>query len=82
MASGGNLQKILDGHSFEVRWLLEGEGDSEFGALGDAFICYILVIKYDLAVGCLLEPHGELGEGGFAATVWAGNDDEFARLNI
>ena len=82
MTGGGNLQKILDGYPFEVRRLLEGESDSETGALCDILICYILFIEYDLAVGRLLEPHNKLSEGRLAATVWAGNDDEFAWLNI
>ena len=82
MTGGRNLQEILDGHSLEVGRLLEGESDSETGALRDILICYILFIEYNLAVGRLLEPHNKLGKGRLAATVWAGNDDKFAWLNI
>ena len=74
--AGGDPQKVQHLDALEPDRLLEGVADAPVGAVGDAHMGDVLAVKEDAAGGGLLDAGDQLGKGGFAAAVGAGDGHE------
>ena len=69
-------QQVVDGDALEAGRLLEAVADAALGALGDGQVRHVLAVVQHAAGGGLHQAHDDLGQGGLAAAVGAGEDDQ------
>ena len=75
LLAGGDADEIKNGDALKAHRLLEGEADAAARTLGDGHVRDVLAVEQDLTGGRLLDSGDELGHGGLAAAVRAGDDD-------
>src|SRR5699024_6608813 len=73
LLAGGDAQQVQHLDALEADRLLEGIADALVGPLGDAHLGDVLAVEQDAAGGGLFNAGDQLGKGGFAAAVGAGD---------
>ena len=81
LLTGSQREQVPYSDALKANRLLEGKADTDVGTVGDAQPGDVLAIQQDLAGGGGHDTGNELGKGGLAAAVGAGDDHKFIVLN-